>query len=133
MKPVSHLIENRPWMAWLIFLITIIVVFLIGLLASSVVERRAEAVFVNVPKTDIAQFDPRNELWGENFPREFQSYYRTADTTFASKYNGSRMIDMLEVDPRMVVLWAGYLFSADYTQARGHYHAIDDIRSTLRT
>jgi nitrite reductase (cytochrome c-552) len=43
------------------------------------------------------------------------------------------MIDMLEVDPRMVVLWAGYAFSKDYSQSRGHYYAITDIRNTLRT
>jgi len=43
------------------------------------------------------------------------------------------MIDMLEVDPKMVVLWAGYAFSKDYSQSRGHYYAIDDIRNTLRT
>jgi nitrite reductase (cytochrome c-552) len=64
MKPISHLIENRPWVAWIIFFFTIVLVFLIGLLASSVVERRAEAVFVNVPKTPISQFEPRNVLWG---------------------------------------------------------------------
>ncbi|MFY9152770.1 MAG: ammonia-forming cytochrome c nitrite reductase [Prolixibacteraceae bacterium] len=133
MKPVSQLIEKRPWMAWLIFFVTIIVVFLVGLLASSVIERRAEAVFVNVPKTEVSQFEPRNEVWGENYPREFQSYYQTADTTFASKYDGSRMIDMLEVDPRLVVLWAGYGFSKDYNQGRGHFYAVDDIRNTLRT
>ena len=104
MKPITQIIENRPWMAWLIFLVTIIIVFLVGLLASSVIERRAEAVFVNVPKTEISQFEPRNAVWGDNYPREFQSYYQTADTSFASKYDGNRMIDMLEVDPRMVVL-----------------------------
>ncbi|MDO9615999.1 MAG: ammonia-forming cytochrome c nitrite reductase [Bacteroidota bacterium] len=133
MKPVSQLIENRPWMAWLIFFVTIVVVFLIGLLASSVIERRAEAVFVNVPRTVVSQFEPRNEVWGENYPREYQSYYQTSDTAFASKYNGSRMIDMLEVDPRMVVLWAGYGFSRDYSQGRGHFYAVEDIRNTLRT
>lgn len=104
MKPITQIIEKRPWMAWLIFFVTIVVVFLVGLLASSVIERRAEAVFVNVPKTVVSQFEPRNEVWGQNFPREFQSYYQTEDTAFASKYNGSRMIDMLEVDPRLVVL-----------------------------
>ena len=93
MKPITQIIEKRPWMAWLIFLVTIVVVFLVGLLASSVVERRAEAVFVNVPKTQISQFEPRNEVWGENFPREFQSYYQTADTSFVSKYDGNKPID----------------------------------------
>ena len=133
MKPVSHLIENRPWIAWLIFLLTIVVVFLVGLLASSVIERRAEAVFVNVPKTMVSEFEPRNALWGENYPREYQSYYQTADTTFASKYNGSHTIDMLEVDPRLVVLWAGYGFSHEYKQGRGHFYAIEDIRNIMRT
>jgi len=33
----------------------------------------------------------------------------------------------------MAVLWAGYAFSKEYTQGRGHYHAVEDIRNTLRT
>lgn len=43
------------------------------------------------------------------------------------------MIDMLEVDPRLVVLWAGYGFAKDYNQGRGHYYALEDIHNTLRT
>jgi len=43
------------------------------------------------------------------------------------------MVDMLEESPEMVVLWAGYLFSRDYNQGRGHYYAVEDIRNTLRT
>jgi nitrite reductase (cytochrome c-552) len=124
---------KSPFLNWGIFIATIVVVFLLGLLASSILERRAEAAYVNVPKNEIKQFDPRNEVWGENYPREFQSYYQTADTTFQSKYNGNTTIDMLEVDPRLVVLWAGYGFSKDYKQGRGHYYAIQDVQQTLRT
>jgi len=94
----------HPWLAWLLFAAIIVVVFLLGLLASSIIERRAEALLVNVPKMKISRFEPRNELWGENYPREYQSYIGTSDTTFRSKYNGNAMIDMLEVDPRMAVL-----------------------------
>ena len=125
--------EKRPWLAWFIFLATVIVVFILGLLASSIVERRAEAAYVNVPKKEISAFEPRNEVWGENYPREFQSYYGTADESFRSKYNGSAMIDMLEVDPRLVVLWAGYGFAKDYNQGRGHFYAVADVQNTLRT
>lgn len=133
MKPLKTTIEKRPIIGWLLFLATILVVFLLGLLASSIMERRAEASFVNVPKVKLSEFEPRNEVWGENFPREYQSYYQTADTSFQSKYNGNTMIDMLEVDPRLVVLWAGYGFSKDYNQGRGHYYAVEDIHKTLRT
>jgi nitrite reductase (cytochrome c-552) len=126
-------IEKRPWLAWILFTGTVVLVFLFGLLAASIIERRMEAVFVNVPKTDLRPFEPRNEIWGQDYPREFQSYYGTADTSFRSKYNGNAMIDMLEVDPRMVVLWAGYSFSKDYKQGRGHYYAVTDVRNILRT
>ncbi|MDK2910723.1 MAG: hypothetical protein PWR20_2291 [Bacteroidales bacterium] len=118
---------------WLVFIITTVVVFFLGILASSIVERRAEAAFVYTPKVEISDWEPRNWVWGENFPREYQSYMQTADTTFRSKYNGNAMIDMLAVDPRLVVLWAGYGFSKDYNQGRGHAYAVKDVINTLRT
>ncbi len=133
MSTIREMTEKHPWLAWVLFLLTVVVVFLLGLLASSIVERRIEAAYVNVPRVEISQFDPRNEVWGENYPREFQSYYATADTSFQSKYNGNAEIDMLERHPAMVVMWAGYLFSADYTQGKGHYYSISDIRENLRT
>jgi formate-dependent nitrite reductase cytochrome c552 subunit len=43
------------------------------------------------------------------------------------------VIDMLETDPRLVVLWAGYAFSKEYKQGRGHYYAVEDVVNTLRT
>ncbi|MBN2699331.1 MAG: ammonia-forming cytochrome c nitrite reductase [Bacteroidales bacterium] len=133
MKPISEQIRQKPWLGWLLFFLTAGVVFLLGLLASSIMERRSEAVFAFTPQVEYGQFEPRNAIWGENFPREYQSYKQTSRTDFQSKYNGSVMIDMLEVDPRMVVLWAGYSFSKGYNQARGHYYAVEDIRNILRT
>jgi len=133
MKPFAEQIKRKPWLGWLLFLITVVVVFLLGLLASSIIERRSEAVFAYTPKVDYSPFEPRNEVWGKNFPREYESYLKTADTTFRSKYGGSATIDMLAEDPRLVVLWAGYSFSKDYKQSRGHYYAVEDIRTTLRT
>jgi len=108
-------------------------VFLLGLLASSITERRTEALFAYTPIVKYNQYEPRNEVWGKNFPREYQSYQKTSDTSFISKYNGGAVRDMLEEDPRLVVLWAGYAFSKDYKQGRGHYYAIEDIRNSLRT
>ncbi len=130
---LNEKIRQKPMLGWVIFIATVVVVFLLGLLASSIIERRTEAQFAYVPVIEHDQYEPRNAVWGKNFPREYQSYLQTADTTFRSKYNGAAMIDMLEVDPRLVVLWAGYGFSKDYNQGRGHYYAIPDIRNTLRT
>ena len=133
MRSIQDILKGRPWLGWLLFLATVAIVFLLGMLASSIMERRAEAVFAYTPEVKFPETEPRSSVWGELFPREYNSYLKTADTSFRSKYNGSAMIDMLEESPRMVILWAGYAFSKDYSQGRGHYYAIDDIRNTLRT
>jgi nitrite reductase (cytochrome c-552) len=133
MTSFSDQIRQKPWLGWLLFVATLLVVFMLGLLASSIVERRAEAAYAFTPQVKYGQFEPRNHIWGKNFPMEYQSYVKTSDTTFRSKYNGSAMIDMLEEDPRLVVLWAGYGFSKDYNQGRGHSYSVQDIRNTLRT
>ncbi|OIQ27549.1 MAG: ammonia-forming cytochrome c nitrite reductase subunit c552 [Bacteroidetes bacterium MedPE-SWsnd-G2] len=116
-----------------LFVVTVIVVFLLGLLASSIVNRKSEAKYKYVPQVEISEGEPRNDVWGENFPAEYQSYLQTADSDFETYQGGSKMRDVLEEDPRLVVLYAGYGFSKDYNQGRGHYYAIDDIRNTLRT
>lgn len=125
--------KRKPWINWVLFFSTIVVVFLLGLLASSITQRKAEHEYVYKPKVKITDWEPRNSVWGENFPREYQSYIQTKDTSFRSKFHGSDMIDELAEDPRLVILWAGYAFSKDYSQSRGHYWAITDIRNTLRT
>lgn len=133
MKPFIEIVKEKPWMGWLLFFATVIIVFLLGLLASSIIERRTEAEFVYTPQVEYEQWEPRNEVWGKNFPREYNTYMQTSDTTFKSKYNGALKIDMLEIAPEMVVMWAGYPFSKEYNQARGHYYAVTDVQNILRT
>lgn len=133
MKPISEIIKSKPWVAWVLFLGTVVVVFLLGLLASSILERRGEAVYTMQVANPINEWEPRNEVWGENFPREYESYLKTLDTKFASKHGGAAEIDYLEKYPELVILWAGYGFSKDYKQGRGHGYAIEDLRVSLRT
>jgi nitrite reductase (cytochrome c-552) len=118
---------------WILFIVTAVVVFLLGMLASSVINRKNEAKFAYTPMVEINDNEPRNDVWGKNFPKEYQSYLQTLDTNFASYQGGSHTIDLLEEDPNLVILWAGYGFSKDYKQGRGHYYAIDDIHNSLRT
>ncbi|MCX6162572.1 MAG: ammonia-forming cytochrome c nitrite reductase [Ignavibacteriae bacterium] len=133
MKKISESIKDKPWLGWVLYGGTVIVVFIVGLLASTIIERRSESNLIIQNVRPINDWEPRNEVWGENYPREYETYLKTADTTFASEHGGSANIDMLERYPDLVVLWAGYAFSRDYNQSRGHYYAIKDIRKTLRT
>ena len=124
----------KSWQGWLLFLATMVVVFILGLLASSVMERRAEVASVfNNKKVDIQGIEPRNEIFGENYPREYQTWAQTADTTFKSMFMGNQKQDVLAERPDMVVLWAGYAFAKDYNSPRGHMHAIEDVYHSLRT
>ncbi len=133
MKTIRELTEKKPWLSWVLFFATVIIVFLIGLLASSIVERRSEAQLYFQMVSPIPEWEPDNAVWGENFPRQYESYKKTLDTNFRSKYAGSAMIDYLEQYPELVVMWAGYPFSRDYNQGRGHYYSVEDIHNTLRT
>ena len=116
-----------------LFIVTAVVVFLLGLLASSIVNRKNEAKYKYVPQVNIGENEPRNEEWGKNYPAEYQSFLQTSDTSFASFQGGSAMRDVLDEDTNLVVLFAGYGFSKDYNQGRGHQYAIEDITNTLRT
>ena len=76
-----------------LFLLTVVIVFLIGLFASSILERRSETATIQMVKP-IAEWEPRNEVWGENYPREYETYRKTLDTDFASRHGGSMMTDL---------------------------------------
>lgn len=132
MKSIVELVEQKPWLGWVLYLGTLTGVFALGLLAASIFERRQESFRVQ-QVSPIAEWEPRNEVWGQNFPRQYESYRNTLRMDFASKYAGSAPIDYLARHPKLVVLWAGYPFARDYKQGRGHYYAVQDVRETLRT
>ncbi|GJQ62431.1 MAG: cytochrome c-552 [Melioribacteraceae bacterium] len=123
---------KNPWIYRSVFIIATVAVFLLGLFLSSILERKSETYSLQMVKP-IPDGEARNEVWGANFPREYETYMKTLDTDFASNHGGAKMIDYLEKYPELVVMWAGYGFSKDYNQGRGHAYAIEDIRNTLRT
>ena len=125
----------KKWQGWILFGGSMIVVFLLGLLVSSLMERRAEvaSVFNNKRTVFEDSIVAQNEKFKADYPREYETWAMTEDTTFKSKFNSSQEVDVLEQRPEMVVLWAGYAFSRHYNTPRGHRHALDDMRKILRT
>ncbi|MCL1910725.1 MAG: ammonia-forming cytochrome c nitrite reductase [Leptospirales bacterium] len=133
-EQLTEKIKNKPAVGWAIVAAVMVVVFLLGLLASSITGRRAEkaALFYN-KKVEITGIESRNEIWGENYPREYKTWKKTLDMDFRSKHMGTAVEDLLEKRPKMIVLWAGYAFAQDYMAPRGHMYAVDDVRASLRT
>lgn len=126
--------QLKRWQGWLLFGGSMVVVFILGLLVSSLLERRAEVVSIfNNRKTPMEGIVSENSKFASDFPREYETWKQTADTTFKSEFNSSQAVDVLAQRPNMVILWAGYSFSWDYATPRGHQHAVEDVRRTLRT
>ena len=73
----------KSWQGWLLFGGTMVVVFVLGMIAASVNERHAEVTSVmNNKKTEITGIEARNDKFESNYPREYQTWEATADTSF---------------------------------------------------
>ena len=117
----------------IIIVLVAAVVALLALLGTSILERRWEAQRPPLVLKPIAEWEPDNAKWGENYPREYESFLRTRETTTKTKFGGASPRDYLEEDPLQVILFAGYGFGKEYLQARGHYYSVEDVLKTKRT
>jgi nitrite reductase (cytochrome c-552) len=112
----------------------------------SIFEHKQEArnAFFRVVEITDETDDPA--LWGRNFPLQYDAYQRTVDQT-RTRYGGSEALPHAptQADPRSVVsqskidedarlktMWAGYAFSVDFREERGHAYMLDDQRYTRR-
>lgn len=124
----------KKWQGWLLFVAAMVVVFCLGLIVAALCERQAETVSIfNNRKTPMEGIVSQNAKFESDFPREYKTWTETAMTDFQTEFNGNAAVDVLEQRPEMVILWAGYAFSKDYSTPRGHFHAIEDITASLRT
>ncbi len=120
---------------WLVFLTTIVAVASFGVIALlvNIFERKQEAraPFVRVVNVTEISTDPKP--WGLNFPLQYETYLRTVDSE-RTTYGGNNALppSKLEQDPWLERLFAGYAFSIDYREARGHAYMLSDQEVTKR-
>src|SRR5919109_561988 len=81
---------------------------------------------------EIKPMEPDSSKWGINFPNQWNSFQKTATNNTDTTYGGSSQFSWLKRDPRQVILFAGYPFSKDYNDDRGHMNALIDVRNTKR-
>jgi nitrite reductase (cytochrome c-552) len=116
-------------------LCSVLATVLVLALYNNVVERKAEARVTTVKLVELDEKTVDPSQWGKNFPRQYDAYQRTADN-YGTKYGGAGSegapISKLGADPRLKEIFAGYAFSIDYNQRRGHAYMLEDQRSTKR-
>jgi nitrite reductase (cytochrome c-552) len=112
----------------------------------NIFERKQEArtPFFRVVALDETTTDP--ELWGKNFPSQYDGWKSTVDQQ-RTRFGGSEAVprtpteadprsivaqSRLEEDPRLRTFWAGYAFSQDFNEERGHAYMLLDQRLSGR-
>lgn len=140
--------EKSGWRRVLPVTILLTAVLTVGVsaLLMNIFERQQEAkqtFFRVVELTDDTE-DPAE--WGRNFPLQYGSYKRTVDME-RTRYGGSEAMphvptqadprsvvsqSKIDEDPRLKTMWAGYAFSVDFREERGHAYMLIDQRNTRR-
>jgi nitrite reductase (cytochrome c-552) len=92
-------------------------------------KQDARTPFVRVAEVTEITTDP--EPWGLNWPHQFDGWKRTSGAEF---YGGSSALPESKLDkhPWLRRLYAGYAFSIDYREARGHAYMLYDQGVTER-
>jgi nitrite reductase (cytochrome c-552) len=130
--------RSRRLFASVIILAAVTSVAVTALLIN-IFERKQEArnPFYRVVELNDTIDDPAT--WAKNFPLQYDLYMRTVDMQ-RTKYGGSEAMphsptqadprsvvarSKLQEDPRLKTIWAGYSFSADYRERRGHAYMLE--------
>jgi nitrite reductase (cytochrome c-552) len=142
--------ENRKSRTALFFTVIVLASIIVAagamLLLINILERKQEAKnpFYRVVDLDENVVDP--EIWGKNFPLQFDDYSKTVDQ-IRTRYGGSEAFprtptaadprsivaqSRLEEDPRLKTMWAGYAFARDFREERGHAYMLADQTYTER-
>ncbi len=130
----------------LLLLVAAVAAFAVLGLFANISERKEEARVspAQVVALDESSVDPA--VWGRNFPHQYDQYLKTVDME-RTGFGGSEAVprDPSDVDPRLftsrskldripqlVRMWAGYAFSKDYREKRGHAYMLEDQMLTER-
>ncbi len=125
--------SKRPFIFMIIALVVgFIVIIGLAALLMSIQQHKAETVEYPLKVVEVSPDELDPAVWGQNFPRQYDSFLRTEETTTETPYGGSVPYSKLERYPAMVRLWAGYAFSKDHNEERGHFYTTTDQKNTQR-
>ncbi|WP_372847322.1 ammonia-forming cytochrome c nitrite reductase subunit c552, partial [Pontiella sp.] len=115
---------------------TAVATVLVLALLTNIFERKAEGLNRYVRVAEVTEDTTDPEVWGKNWPKQYDSYKRTALSTRTrfGGHGGSEALpeEKIERDPWLKRMFLGYAFSIDYRDRRGHAFMLQDQESTER-
>ncbi len=119
-----------PYVA--VFAIAVALTAVVAALLVNINTRKQEASEFPLRVVEIANNELDPSVWGQNFPRQYNTFVRTQENLGETPFGGSEPYSKLERYPAMVRIWAGYAFAKDHNEERGHYYSQIDQANTLR-
>jgi nitrite reductase (cytochrome c-552) len=110
----------------------IAITFGVAMLLVNINQRQTEATEYPLRVVEIAEDEIDPAVWGQNFPRQYDRFMMTQIDGNRTPFGGNEVYSKLENNPAMVRLWAGYAFSVQHDEERGHYYAQVDQENTQR-
>ena len=100
-------------------------------LLTNIMDRKQEARNPTVRVAELTEISVDPKPWGLNWPHHYDGYLATAGDEF---YGGAEAMPESKLDhqPWLRRLYAGYAFSLDYREARGHAYMLYDQGVTER-
>ncbi|HRW48136.1 MAG: ammonia-forming cytochrome c nitrite reductase subunit c552 [Caldilinea sp.] len=124
--------KNRTWLYIALFALAAVATIVVVAVLMNIQGKKDEATQYPLKVVEIAENELDPAVWGLNFPVQYDSFKKTAENYGPTTYGGSEPYSKLERVPAMTRLWAGYAFSKDHNEDRGHYYALQDQMDTER-
>jgi nitrite reductase (cytochrome c-552) len=123
--------RGRAALLVLVFLVAVVGTLLVTWVLITMFGHKQAARQPYMRLAEINELSTDPEPWGQNWPHQFDGWKATAGDKF---YGGASAMPQskLETQPWLKRLYAGYAFSIDYREARGHAYMLYDQGVTER-
>lgn len=110
----------------LVFIGTVLLTVGVVALLLNINQRQSEARQSPLRIVEIGEDELDPAVWGQNFPVQYEMFMRTQENNGPTTYGGSDPYSRLERYPNLLRLWAGYAFTLEHNEERGHFYALTD-------
>ncbi|MCF7864768.1 MAG: ammonia-forming cytochrome c nitrite reductase subunit c552, partial [Kiritimatiellales bacterium] len=119
-----------------IIIMVVLAAVAVTALLINIFERKSETRNPYVRLVEVTEDTTDPEVWGRNWPKQYDSYKRTALATRTrfGGHGGSEALpeEKIDRDPWLKRMFLGYAFSIDYRDRRGHAYMLADQEQTER-
>ncbi len=129
---MKKLFSRQTLIYALVFGAAVLLTLGVAALLVNITQRQTEAAQFPLRVVEIADDELDPSVWGQNFPRQYDRFVRTQENYGRTPYGGSEPYSKLETYPAMIRIWAGYAFSKDHNEERGHHYMQIDQENTQR-